>query len=246
MKIGMTSLTLRKNEIPAVFEFAKEAGIEGIEWGVHENHIKLCDAERIQAVKALSKENNIEIFSLGSYCRMTNMEECEKTLETAKMLGAPIIRLWAGEKASSECSDEYFNMVVKNTKIMAEHAKKAGITLCFEYHPNTITDNENDALRLAKTIGKENVGLYWQPQGNLSYEQNLNAFNTIKPYVLNNIHLNNYSEQNGYGYLEEIKDSLIGYFEYFKENYNLLIEFVKDASADSLKKDADTLRKIRF
>ena len=43
MKIGMTSLTLRNESIANVVKIAKEAGIAGIEWGVSDTHMRLCD-----------------------------------------------------------------------------------------------------------------------------------------------------------------------------------------------------------
>lgn len=245
MKIGMTSLTFKKEEIQTVFEYAKRANIEGIEWGVCDNHIRLDDEKQISLVKELSDKYNIEIFSLGSYCNMTDFEECKKTLETAYMLNAPIIRIWAGQKGSLECDDEYFNLIVENSKKMAEMAEKLDITLCFEYHHNTLTDLAESAIRLIKEIDRKNVRLYWQPQFKLSYEENYSSFRKVIPYVFKNIHLNNYSRENGYALLSDIEKELCGYFEGVNcSDYNFLIEFVKDASVESLVADAETVRKI--
>lgn len=247
MKIGMTSLTFRNEDIETVFDYAHKAGIEGIEWGVSDKHIAAGDVKRAQKVKKLSEKYKIDIFSLGSYCHMTDFDECVKTLETAHMLTAPIIRLWAGEKASADCDEEYYNIIVENTKKMAELAEKLSIKLCFEYHPNTLTDDPDEAVKLVKKIDKKNVGLYWQPQGYLSFEENLQAYKKVKPYVLKNIHLNNYSQESGYQHLSGIYDSLKDYFEYDKNSdYNFLVEFVKDASVESLIADVNTVRKIFF
>ena len=65
MKIGMTSLTLRSECVENVIKYAKVAGIEGIEWGVSDLHMPICDKEQAEKIKALSKEIGIEIFSLG-------------------------------------------------------------------------------------------------------------------------------------------------------------------------------------
>ncbi len=245
MKIGMTSLTFRNEEIQTVFEYARRANIEGIEWGVCDKHIRYGDVERLSLVKELSKENSIEIFSLGSYCDMTDFEDCEKTLETAHMLNAPIIRLWAGKKGNRECDKEYYSRIVENSKKMAVKAEKLAISLCFEYHHNTLTDDADAAIRLIKGINRYNVGLYWQPQWRLSYEENAAAVKKVIPYVTKNIHLNNYSAENGYGLLCDIEKQLRGYFAEIKHSdFNFLIEFVKDASVDSLISDAQTIRRV--
>ena len=245
MKLGMTSLTFRNEEIQAVFEYARRANIEGIEWGVCDKHIRLGDKERISLVKELSKKNNIEIFSLGSYCDMTDFEECDKTLETARMLNAPIIRLWAGKKGTCDCDKEYYNKIIENSKKMAVKAEKLSVMLCFEYHHNTLTDGADAAIKLVKEINRYNVGLYWQPQWRLSYEENIAEVKKVIPYVTKNIHLSNYSAENGYGLLCDIENELRGYFAEIKgSDYNLFIEFVKDASVDSLISDALTIRKI--
>ncbi|MBQ2889041.1 MAG: sugar phosphate isomerase/epimerase [Clostridia bacterium] len=245
MKIGMTSLTFRNEDIETVFNYAHKAGIEGIEWGVSDKHIVAGDEKRTQLVKKLSKKYKIDIFSLGSYCRMTDFEECVQTLETAKMLGAPIIRVWAGGKSSCDCDKEYYNLIVDNTKKMAQLAIEFSIKLCFEYHPNTLTDNPDEAVKLVQEINEKNVGLYWQPQGYLSYEENLAAFKKVKPYVFKNIHLNNYSAEKGYCYLSDIYENLNGYFENEKDSdYNFLVEFVKDASLNSLISDVNTVKRI--
>lgn len=245
MKIGMTSLTFRNEDIETVFDYAKKAGIEGIEWGVSDKHIVIGDEKRIGLVKELSARYKIDIFSLGSYCRMTDFEECVQTLETAKMLGAPIIRVWAGSKSSCDCDEEYYSVIVENTKKMAQLAYKLSIKLCFEYHPYTLTDDPDEATKLVQKINEKNVGLYWQPQGYLSYEENLEAFKKVKLYVLKNIHLNNYSKEKGYCYLSDIYENLKGYFAKEKDSeYNFLVEFVKDASLDSLISDVNTVKRI--
>lgn len=245
MKIGMTSLTFRNQEIPTVFEHAKKAGIQGIEWGVSENHIRLCDDKSIDLVKCLSKKYDIEIWSLGSYCDMTDFNAGIKILNTAQKLGAPIIRLWAGNKGSDVCSEDEYQLIVNNTKKLADMAEKSSIQLCFEYHPYTLTDGAAEAVQLVEQIHKDNVGLYWQPQGQLSYEQNKEAFEKVKPYVLKNIHLNNYSEATGYGYLIDILEDLRGYFKKEQNTqYHFIIEFVKDSLLESLIKDVITVGRI--
>lgn len=127
MKIGMTSLTFRNKSIETVFEYAQKACVEGIEWGASDKHIATDYEKRVQLVKELSEKYKIDIFSLGSYFNMTDFDECVKTLETAKMLGAPIIRIWADEKSSCDCDENYYCVIVENTRKTAQLAENHSI-----------------------------------------------------------------------------------------------------------------------
>lgn len=245
MKIGMTSLTLRNESVANVVRYAREAGIAGIEWGVSDGHMPLCDADRAKEIRELSEKNGIAIFSLGSYCNMEEKEDCDKALETAVLLGAPIIRIWAGKKAPADCDDAYRKQIVDNTVYMARKAAAHNIILGFEYHPWTLTETCDEALWLMQSVNQENVGLYWQPQHSLSPEENLRDRNRVLPCCVGNIHIQNYNPADGYQLLSGIADSLKLYFGDIKdENYQVMIEFVKDGSVENLMADADTLRNV--
>lgn len=245
MKIGMTSNTLKDESIKKVFEYAKQAGLDGIEWGVTENHINLDDPATQEKVKKLSQEENIEIFSLGSYTHMTDRAECDKTLDAAIMMGAPIIRLWAGEKSPHKCTAEDIECVVKNTIYMADKAKEHNIKLGFEYHGGSLTETATSAVELMKKINHPNVGLYWQPSGGRSVQENLEDRAMVLPYCIGNIHIQNYVPDKGYGLLDEITDRINLFFDDIKDkDYNIMIEFVKDGAIENLMKDAETLKKI--
>lgn len=242
MKIGMTSLTLRNECVENVIEYACEAGISGIEWGVSDLHMPLCDKKQAEKIRHLSKKSGIEIFSLGSYCYMLDRNECEKTLETAIMLSAPIIRLWAGTNNWKDSDNTAIETIIQNTLYMSKLAKNEGIRLGFEFHTNTLTEGADNAVKLMEIVAEKNVGLYWQPSGNISPMENCKNLNKVKPYLIGNLHIHNHNSEQGYQLLSDIKDNLNLYYNDIKEeDYNLLIEFVKDDSVENLLADADTL-----
>lgn len=245
MKIGMTTVTFRTKNVEEIIRISKKAGIDGLEWAEGEEHIVSQDKAGIEAVKKLSKENNLEIFSYGSYCRMTDKEECAKAVETAAILGAPIIRVWAGKKGSQLCEREYYAAIVENSKYMAKLAKKEGIRIDFEYHPKTLTDNDDEAILLIERIGMDNVGLYWQTNCAASFEENAASFEKIRPYMFRNIHINTGVPGKGFLNISEVYEQMHGYFNPHKsENYNLIIEFVKDGTEDNFIKDVQALKRI--
>lgn len=243
MKTGMTSLTFRNHSIEDVIRIAKEAGIDGIEWGAKEQHA--VSEENIEKIKRLSKEAGIEIFSLGSYCYMLDLEDCIRTVDMAVKLSAPVIRVWAGQKSPQDCSEEEFNLIVSNTKVMAEYAEKYGIMLGFEFHRNSLTETAEGAVRLIKAVDRDNVKTYWQIDERLDFEQNIRNLKVVTPCLAGVFHVQNSSVEEGRLLLEGIKEKLKVYLAPFLQtDYKVLIEFVKGGLEESFYKDAEVLKRI--
>lgn len=241
----MTSLTLRNYCIEDVFNYAVKFGISGIEWGISDQHLPLKDKDKAQKILKLSNETKVDTFSLGSYCYMDTIKNCVEAVETASMICAPIIRIWAGKKSPSECTNEYLSSIVDNTIIMADYAKKYNIKLGFEYHHHSLTETPESAIDLIKRVNRNNVGLYWQPKSSLSAQGNLLERNKVLPYCVGNIHIQNYTAAQGYKLLSEIEDNLYSYFSDIKgEKYNVMIEFTRDSSPENLLRDVAALDKI--
>ncbi len=245
MKLGLTSVTFRPNGIEEVFDYAKKAGIECIEWGVCDNHMNILSKDKADKINNLSKEYDIPTSSLGSYCDMTDAAEIADTVETARMINAPIIRVWAGNVGSSDCSKEDYRNIVANTIAMAQRAKKYGISIGFEFHQNSLTDTPESAIRLIKDVNMDNVGLYWQPTPADSVDENVNSLNKVKPYLIGNLHIFNYNAQLGRLPLADIRENLVAYYDDIKDkDYTVMIEFVKDGSLESLIDDITVLRDV--
>ena len=243
MKTGMTSNTFKEKTIEEVIKIAKKAEIDGIEWGVTGKHI--TDDSSIEEIKKLSEEYGIEIFSMGSYCCMEDYEHCIKTVSMAKLLGAPIIRVWAGEKSPEECDNEYFELIAENTRKMAGEAKKYGMTISFEYHNHSLTETPESTIKLIKAVGRENVKVHWQPTRSLGTEKNKAELYAVSPYLSGIFHIHNYSPETKYSLIEEIKDSIKIYFEEYKDTDScVLVEFTKNAEEENFYKDVKTLKEV--
>ena len=245
MKLGMTSLTLRNCSPREVIDYAVEAGLQGIEWGETDSHVVIGDLERARCICDMCQSASIDSFALGSYCRMEDISDATELVKTAEALGTDVIRVWAGTKSPCECDDAYMDLIVTNTRTLADIADGLGIKIAFEFHGDTLTETAESAIELIKLIDRANVALYWQPDFKLDSVENLAARNKVLPYCIGNMHIQNYSPDSGYGLLEEIKDKLIKYYGDIKDKpYNLMIEFVKDGTAENLIKDADALKKV--
>ncbi len=242
MKFGITSLTLKQLPVETVAQVVSSAGLNGIEWGVGENHVILGDKNRADEILQASEKYGLSVFSLGSYCYLNDKEECALTVETAKLIKAPIIRVWAGRIGSATCDEENYASLVEHTRYMADLAAASGISLGFEFHRNSLTDTPESAVELIKKVDRENVRLYWQPTSRQSLEENLRSFDMVKPYLCGNIHFQNYSREKGYEPFAAAKDIIKAYFDDVKsEDWNVMIEFVKDSLPENVCADAATL-----
>lgn len=243
MKIGMVSVTFIKQSIEEVFKIAKNAGIDGIEWSDRGEHT--INGENIEKIKRLSEQEGIEIFSFGSYCYMSDPEECIGVVDRAAQVNAPVIRIWAGKKSPQDCNEEEFAQIVENTKIMADYASKYNIILAFEYHKNSLTETAESAVNLIKAIDRDNVKLYWQNSGRFSLEDNLKNQRIITPYLAGVFHIQNDYGGKGNQLLEEINGDMEYYFKPFiNTDYKVLIEFVKGGLEESFYRDVEALRDV--
>ena len=161
---GLVSVTFRQLKPMEIVKLVKKADLDGIEWG-GDIHVPHGDIDRAAEVFKMTEDNGLKIASYGSYYKVgcdTNSAPFEKVLETAVALHAPTIRVWAGNRASKDADEAYWETIVKDTCRIAELAAGAGIIVAFEYHPNTLTDTPETACRLMKEIEHPYAKSYWQ------------------------------------------------------------------------------------
>ena len=158
MKTGMVSVTFRGLSPREIIDLTRQAGLEGIEWG---GDVHATDPAAAREIRAMMED--LEVFSLGSYYRLAAGQEFGPVLETAKALGAPNIRVWAGTREPREAGPEQWAAAVEDARRIADLCAGEGITLSFEYHGGTLTCTQESAVRLWQEIGRPNLRLYWQP-----------------------------------------------------------------------------------
>jgi len=124
-------------------------------------------------------------------------------------------------------------------------ALKEGIKVAFEYHANTLTDTNESAFKLLKSINHSNMYSYWQPPVNLDAEQRLEGLNKILPW-LSNIHAYYWES----GSKKPLEDGINEWSKYMQVINNLegdrycMLEFVKDDTPEQFLKDAKVLKTI--
>jgi hypothetical protein len=202
-KTGLTSVTFRSLEPGQIMDLAVRAGLDAIEWG-GDIHVPHGDRERAGEIGQATRDRGLIVSSYGSYYRLcaggggTGRREdrenpsFEAVLETAVELGAPTVRVWAGDRPSSEADSSYRRKLTEETLDIAEKASRAEISIAFEYHRNTLTDSDRSVRRLIDDCftgsPADNIRLYWQPPLEASPEEREAGLKTVIPW-LENLHV---------------------------------------------------------
>lgn len=148
---GICSVTLRsQGGIDDVVRISSDAGLAGIEWGGTDVHVS--DSESAAHAKEATVAAGLSVLSLGSYYRCGAFEDFGRALDLATGLGAPRIRVWAGELGSAEANEDHWDAVVQDTRRIADLAAARGIAIAFEYHGNTLTDSPATTLDLLNRV----------------------------------------------------------------------------------------------
>lgn len=245
---GVASITFRKLTPEEVIDLAKRAKLRGIEWGgdVHVPHGKLRLADE---VKDRTLEAHLEIPAYGSYFRLNHSAKeglaFETVLDTARALGAPCIRIWAGAVDSEEADEDYWSNAVAEAQQIADACAKTETLLAFEYHGKTLTNQPESARRLLKTIDRPNVRMYWQPVPSRSLRRNMESLEMVLPWLA---HLHVFQWQDEPKARLALGDGEGDWLNYLRtvhtgEQRYATMEFVPDDSPDKFLRDAAVLRR---
>ncbi len=241
---GLVSVTFRKLSVPEIVELCIQTKLEGIEWG-GDIHIPAGNVQRAKETRRLTLESGLKVAAYGSYYRLgTQAAPFEPVLESAQALGAPTIRVWAGTMDSQDASEAYWKSVVHEGQQIADMAAAMGISISYEFHPQTLTNTAESTLRLLQMIQRENVFSYWQPAVGANQEANSWSLVKLLPQ-LGNIHVFHWfpeyerhplstGSDNWANYLSILRSSQIERF--------LMLEFVENDSIESFVQDAHTLQ----
>ena len=247
LNTGLVSVTFRDKTPEEIISAVKQCGLEGIEWG-GDVHVLPGDVSRAREIRHLTEQAGLAVWAYGSY-----FEAGEQTpdlfppvLESAKALGAPCIRVWAGTRCSAQADPEYVQRVISCTQAICDMASTAGIDICYEYHPNTLTDNCDSAVQTLRGVARDNLHLYWQPNSRLSQTENLHALRTVQPYLY---HVHVFYLDSVYNRFPLVEGASIWqeYLDIIRQDgktRSLMLEFVKDDSFEQMAQDAAALRAL--
>ena len=188
MYTGLVSITFRKLSPQEIIALVAKAGLNGIEWG-GDMHVPHGNIERAREVYKMTADAGLKVAAYGSYyhvgCEDQEGISFRKVLDTALELKAPTIRVWAGNRGSQEADGDWWAKVANETCRISEMAEGSGITISFEYHPNTLTDTAESTLRLIKTVKRDNIASYWQPTFGLDFKRQIEGLKQVLPWIGN-------------------------------------------------------------
>lgn len=164
LKTGLCSITFRQLSVVEIIKLAKKASLDGIEWG-GDVHVPHGDFKKAHEVAANCRDAGIEISSYGSYYRSEAKDTppFRVVVDTAKTLGAPMIRIWAGGLDSNTASDADRRKVVDDLIECAEIASELEIQVGLEKHSRTLTDTTASTALLMQELAGTDIKFYWQP-----------------------------------------------------------------------------------
>lgn len=246
---GLTSITFRNLSTDAILDLASRAGLEGIEWGA-DVHVLPGDLQTAEQVARRTAEAGLAVLSYGSYLKIGQCEkpiqEFERILDSAKALGAPMIRVWAGAVSPKDAKEEDYQYTVSVLKDCVRLAHEQGIAVSTEYHRRTLTETVESAERLMQMAPGAHT--YWQPNPDISQEENLRELTRIRPY-LTNVHVFQWegspvSERYPLDHGKEIWKQYIQIAKSAPGEHHFILEFVKDDSCEQLLADAAALQHL--
>ncbi len=250
LKSGLVSVTFRQLTVEKIIKLTQKSGLDLIEWGgdIHVPHGDIAVAKK---VKQQCNDSGINICSYGSYYRVAESAKeglaFETVLDSAEALGAPIIRVWAGNKGSADADAGYRSRVIEDSKHICELAAERQIKVAYEYHKETLTDTNLSAAELLRQVDHPNLYTYWQPPNKMDDDYCAKGLQTILPR-LTVIHAFQWRFSNGHGErrpLQEGKDRWLRFLELANQSDTelpVLIEFVRNDDPEQFLRDADALK----
>jgi sugar phosphate isomerase/epimerase len=247
LKSGLVSVTFRQLRAEDIINLCVVNRLESVEWG-GDVHVPHGDVAKAALVSKLTLDAGLEVAAYGSYYRVGHPERLsfESVLDTAQVLGAPTIRVWAGDRSPNPADEKYFNVVVEDACRIAELATQAGVDIAFEYHRLTLTENVESATKLLRFIGHSNFRTCWQPPCGHTLEACLGDISKISSH-LSNIHVF-YWDEHGVKY--PLEDGRLFWVQCLKlvaktnRKHFALLEFVRDDNPENLPSDALALHEI--
>jgi 3-dehydroshikimate dehydratase len=244
VRTGLVSVTFRQLPADEVVELAAKAGLGAIEWG-GDVHVPLGSLVTAKRVKALCEVHGLEIAAYGSYLRAGSIdrEEMRSAVATAEALGAPRIRVWAGNVGTAQAGVGDRMAVTRGLAELADVAASSGIEIAMEFHRNTLTDEVDSTITLLLDVGAPNLKTYWQPPVDLDDAQCLDQLEALMPW-LTTVHVFSWWPSNTRLPLagrESLWRPVLDRLAAEPREINALLEFVADDSPEQLAKDAADL-----
>lgn len=181
MTAGMCSVTYRQLPAGRIIELAAGAGLDRIEWG-QDVHVPLGREAEAHRVGEATRAAGLTVASLGSYYRAGEIDDPEEdrrvwrqVLASARALGAPRVRVWAGKTGSASTTPDQRRRTLEALKRCVDTA--GDIVVATEFHGGTLTDDAGSARAMLDEV--PGLRTYWQPPNGMPDDQALAGLRTV-------------------------------------------------------------------
>lgn len=255
IRAGLCSVTFRALQAESVIGLAAETGVEAIEWG-GDIHVPPGDLATASHIGATCRDHGIAACSYGSYVRAGcpgARDDFDAALASAEALGAGNIRVWAGRKKRADAGCAAFEAAAGDLAAMARAAQAKNITVCVEYHRNSLTEEAGDAAALLKAADAENLFSYWQPVPGRGVPRWLEEMTILSPW-LGDLHVFHWIIARSDQMRRPLQEGIADWCKFFAHwpvstrwphPRTAFLEFVRHDSIEQYRSDISTLHKIR-
>lgn len=236
---GLVSISFRGESPQSLIRAMREAGLSKVEWG-GDVHVPVGDISLAKRIGAETRAAGLDPCAYGSYYRIgvSPLDEWQRTIETALALGAPLIRVWAGDKNSQDMNEADWSALTETASWMAGVAEAAGLVVATECHGGTATNEYHAAVQMLRAVHRPNFRTYWQPNQFCTDDYNREAARALTPWM-ENVHVFTWRGRDRFP-LAEGEALWMDYLRIVGER-PLLLEFMHDDRLETLPETARTL-----
>lgn len=248
---GLVSITFRQLAPREIVELVAEAQLVGIEWG-GDVHVPHGDLARAREVGRITRDAGLAVAAYGSYYEVGRSEadglSFASVLETARALGAPLIRVWAGNAGPAQTDVVTRQRIVADSQRIATLAAAAQVPVAYEFHGGTLTETAASALDLLRTVRHPNLATLWQTPLGLDDAACAASLRQLLPEV-RNLHVFHWGTA-GFADRWPLAEgaarwrTLFGMLGETGREHYVLLEYVANDDPQNFRRDAQTLREL--
>ena len=157
-------------------------------------------------------------------------------------MGTNRLRVWAGIRNASQYSVEERLDFLNQCAAAAAIAEDHGVILCLECHRRSYTETKEGALELMEHVASPHFRMYWQPNPDISIEENLAYIRLLRDYITH-VHVFHWIDDRRLP-LREGLDIWRRYLQALDGGHDLLLEFMPDDKLESLSEEAAALHEL--
>ena len=243
---GLVSISFRRYSVDDILNACQKAGLSLIEWG-SDVHVPAGNIQLADEVAAKTRAAGLSCVAYGAYFRLGQHTPAEFAayVDSAKHLGARVIRVWGGIKGSAKMTAEEREALVRDARAIADMAEAAGLIVTLECHSDTVTDHVDSAMAFYQQVNHPALRAYWQPNQFYDEAYNLAAAERYVS-ITECLHVFQWSATARYP-LSDGNDIWAKYLDIFraeakKRDIGLLLEFMHDDRLETLAETAATLK----